>query len=49
MWAPELDVGQAWGRFGRWGKVADGAVSSDGQSITAPLATVQTLALRRAP
>ncbi|HVV82043.1 MAG TPA: hypothetical protein VHE35_03145 [Kofleriaceae bacterium] len=49
VWALEDDVFQAWGPFGGWGKVADGVVSADADTITAPLPILKTLALRRKP
>lgn len=45
----ETDVGQEWAPFGQWGKLADGHVSADGLTISAPLAVLKNLALRRAP
>lgn len=49
VWGLETDVGQEWGRFGQWGKLADGAVSADRQTISAPIAVLETVALRLAP
>ena len=45
----ESDVGQEWAPFGQWGKLSDGQVSADGQRLTAPLAVLETIAIRRAP